>query len=63
MSIFYIYILNNSGLIKYSQLSLNVNVFVIGFILCIVFGFVSGVYPAYRMSKLHPVDALRGGSK
>jgi len=56
-------IINNSGFIQYSNLALNINVFVIGFVLCIVFGFVSGVYPAYRMSKLHPVDALRGGSK
>jgi putative ABC transport system permease protein len=56
-------IINSSGLIPYSNLTLNVKVFVIGFVLCIVFGFISGVYPAYRMSKLHPVDALRGGSR
>ncbi|MCF8242464.1 MAG: ABC transporter permease [Melioribacteraceae bacterium] len=56
-------IINNSGIIMHAHLSLNFTVFIFGFITCVVLGFVSGVYPAFRMSKLHPVEALRGGSK
>ncbi|SKB49541.1 putative ABC transport system permease protein [Daejeonella lutea] len=29
---------------------------------CCFFGFLSGVYPAYRMSKMHPVNALKGNN-
>ncbi len=29
-------------------------------LICLVFGLVSGAYPAYRMSRMQPVDALRG---
>ena len=27
------------------------------------FGLLSGVYPAWRMSRLHPVAALKGASR
>ena len=30
--------------------------------LAILFGLISGVYPAWRMSRLNPVDALKGGT-
>ena len=43
--------------------SLNVRVFAWGMALAIVFGVLSGVYPAWRMSRLHPVNALRGGAQ
>ncbi len=29
-------------------------------LICLVFGVVSGAYPAYRMSRMQPVEALRG---
>lgn len=53
--------INTSGLIPYAELSLNPRIFVWGLLLAVVFGLLSGVYPAWRMSRLHPVDALRGG--
>lgn len=56
-------LINESGAIMNAQLQLNYKVFIFGFITCIVLGFISGVYPAFRMSKLHPVEALRGGVK
>jgi putative ABC transport system permease protein len=31
-------------------------------ILAATFGVVSGVYPAWRMSRMNPVNALRGGA-
>lgn len=56
-------ILNDSGILMHSQLSLNYKVYLFGIIICLVLGLVSGVYPAYRMSKLHPVEALKGGEQ
>jgi len=29
----------------------------------VAFGLISGVYPAWRMSRLNPVQALKGGSR
>jgi putative ABC transport system permease protein len=29
----------------------------------VVFGLISGVYPAWRMSRLNPVQALKGGPR
>lgn len=52
--------LNRSGVIPHSHFSLNVRVLGWGILLSIVFGVVSGVLPAWRMSRLHPVGALQG---
>lgn len=52
--------LNRSGLIPYASLSLNFRVLGWGMLLTLVFGIVSGVLPAWRMSRLHPVGALQG---
>jgi putative ABC transport system permease protein len=54
--------LNESGLLPYARLGLNFRVFLYGLALAVFFGVLSGVYPAWRMSKLHPVQALRGRS-
>jgi putative ABC transport system permease protein len=53
---------NASGLIAQIQLQLNVRIFLYGLAIAVFFGLLSGVYPAWRMSKLHPVQALRGRS-
>ncbi|HWM92671.1 MAG TPA: ABC transporter permease [Thermoanaerobaculia bacterium] len=54
--------LNSSGFLPYARLALNYRVFFYGLIMALFFGILSGVYPAWRMSKLHPVQALRGRS-
>lgn len=54
---------NRSGLLQYAELTLNLRVFAYGFGLALIFGLFSGVYPAWRMSRLHPVEALKGGGR
>ncbi|WP_192822885.1 ABC transporter permease [Rufibacter sp. LB8] len=56
-------LINDSGVIVYADLGLNLRVFAWGLLLCLVFGLISGVYPAFKMSRLHAVQALKGGSK
>lgn len=56
-------IINRSGLILYEHLGLNLRIFGWGVVLALVFGLVSGVYPAWRMSRLRPVEALKGTSR
>jgi len=51
-----------SGVIPYANLNVNLSVFVYAMILAGIFGVLSGVYPAWRMSRQHPVAALKGGS-
>jgi putative ABC transport system permease protein len=58
-SSFCLYIINKANLIANLQLSLNYTVLLIGLVICILFGLISGVYPAWRMSKLNVVTALK----
>jgi len=55
--------LTASGLIPYAQLQMNGRVFLWGLGLAVIFGVLSGAYPAWRMSRLHPVQALAGGGR
>jgi putative ABC transport system permease protein len=54
--------LNASGLLPYARLTLNYRIFLSGLAMALFFGVLSAIYPAWRMSKLHPVQALRGRS-
>jgi putative ABC transport system permease protein len=55
-------LLNQSGLISFSNFTINFTVFGFGFVFALVFGILSGVYPAIKMSKLQAVQALKGGA-
>jgi putative ABC transport system permease protein len=51
-----------SGLIPYLHVELNLAVFGCGVLLAVVFGLLSGVLPAWKMSRLDPVHALKGAA-
>jgi putative ABC transport system permease protein len=59
LSVIVLKILNNANLIPNLELQLNFTVLFIGLIVCLIFGLLSGVYPAWRMSKLNVVNALK----
>jgi putative ABC transport system permease protein len=52
--------LEGSGLIPYLTVHLNFAVFGYGLLITLVFGVLSGVIPAWKMSRLDPVHALKG---
>jgi putative ABC transport system permease protein len=54
---------NRSGLVPYALFAMNYRIFLYGLGLAVFFGVLSGVYPAWRMSRLHPVQALKGASR
>ncbi|MDB5231870.1 MAG: FtsX-like permease family protein [Chitinophagaceae bacterium] len=54
-----IQVINNSGMIANLHLTINLQVLLYSIMACVVFGFFSGVYPAWRMSRLHVVKALK----
>ena len=51
-----------SDLIPGVEFTFSLNTYLYGFSMILIFGLISGTYPAYKMSKLHPVDALKGGA-
>jgi putative ABC transport system permease protein len=59
LSVIVIAIINSANLIPNLVLSVNFTVLFITVLICLFFGLLSGVYPAWRMSKLNVVTALK----
>lgn len=58
-SLIAISVINNAHLIANMQLNINLTVLFYSLISCLFFGLISGVYPAWVMSKLNVVKALK----
>lgn len=54
--------LGHSGVIPYLSVEVNFAVFALAIAIAVVFGVLSGVIPAWKMARLHPVKALRGAA-
>ena len=59
LSLIILQVINSSDLIANLHLTINFTVLIYSLIACLVFGLLSGVYPAWRMSRLHVVNALK----
>ena len=60
-SVFLLRFMSRSDWFPFAVQQANFTVFLYGLLLILIFGLVSGLYPALSMSRLHPVQALKGG--
>ncbi|GAB2781504.1 putative ABC transport system permease protein [Hymenobacter luteus] len=56
-------LIGGSQVLAYAHFELNWRIFGVALLVTLIFGVLSGVYPAFKMSRLQPVQALKGGSK
>jgi putative ABC transport system permease protein len=62
LSILALQALTRMELLPFAIFDINLRIFGYCMLLAAVFGAISGAYPAWRMSRMHPVNALRGGA-
>ena len=56
-------LISGSDILAYAHFELNWRIFAWALLVTLIFGVLSGVYPAFKMSRLQPVQALKGGGK
>ncbi|HEY0109319.1 MAG TPA: FtsX-like permease family protein [Fibrella sp.] len=59
LTLLIINLINNSGWIAHADLTINMSVFLVSVLVCLIFGLLSGVIPALRMSKLNIAEAMK----
>ena len=52
--------INDTGIVPWGFIDLDTRVFIYSMIVAIFFGIFSGILPSYRMSRVHPAEALKG---
>ncbi|WP_158799150.1 ABC transporter permease [Pedobacter sp. L105] len=57
-----IYLINSAEIVPNLKMHINLTVLFYGLLACLIFGLLSGVYPAWRMSKLNVVTALKANN-
>jgi putative ABC transport system permease protein len=55
--------ITRANLLPNAVFDVNFRIFFYGMLVAATFGVISGVYPAWRMSRMQPVNALRGGAQ
>ncbi|NJK94071.1 MAG: FtsX-like permease family protein [Bacteroidales bacterium] len=55
--------INAAGLMQIGAISFSYRILFYGLIVILAFGFLSGFYPAWKMSKLQITEALKGGNQ
>jgi putative ABC transport system permease protein len=55
-------VISNVGVVPYARFHLNLRILVYAATTTLLFGLLSGGYPAWRMSRMNPADALRGAA-
>jgi len=54
-----LYLVNDSNILPNTTLRFNVSVFLYSLLICLVFGIISGLLPAWRMSRIQIVNAIK----
>lgn len=62
LSVFVLFAVARLEIVPFARFDINLRIFGYGVLLSAIFGILSGVYPAWRMSRMQPVNALRGGA-
>lgn len=58
-----LHLISGSQLLAYAEFGLNWRIFGWALLVTVFFGVLSGVYPAFKMSRLQPVQALKASGK
>lgn len=63
LSVIVLNAITRADLLPNAVFDVNLRIFGYGMLLAALFGVFSGVYPAWRMARMQPVNALRGGAQ